>query len=118
MLPNSPKTLCSLTHSSHTDLTVSNAEILSTQVDCPDGTHEDGGESTPSPKLDGIIDEADPGGDPEILEGEPTGKTSGDFDFDEFYVLATRVLNGDSDSLASLNSLKVRWEQKFKTRGT
>ncbi|KAL0293599.1 UNVERIFIED_CONTAM: hypothetical protein Sradi_6928300 [Sesamum radiatum] len=55
MLPNSPKTLCSLTHSTHTDVTVSNAEFLSTQVDCLDGLHEDGGGSvlhtvpTPSP---------------------------------------------------------------------
>ncbi|KAL0295433.1 UNVERIFIED_CONTAM: hypothetical protein Scaly_3104100 [Sesamum calycinum] len=40
----------------------------------------------------------------------------GDFDFEEFYDLATRVLNGDSESMANLKSLKVRWEQKFKTR--
>ncbi|KAL0302134.1 UNVERIFIED_CONTAM: Retrovirus-related Pol polyprotein from type-2 retrotransposable element R2DM [Sesamum calycinum] len=41
---------------------------------------------------------------------------NGDFDFDEFYELATRVLNGDSESLTSLQALKLRWELKFKTR--
>ncbi|KAK4384456.1 putative ribonuclease H protein [Sesamum angolense] len=115
---------CSYSRRTHNALTVSNAEILSTQVDCPDGLHEDGGESnlhiapTPSPNdiPDGITEEDDPGGEPEILEGEAPGKPSGDFDSEEFYDLATRVLDGDSDSLASLNTLKVRWEPKFKTR--
>ncbi|KAK4383850.1 hypothetical protein Sango_3113100 [Sesamum angolense] len=53
-------------------------------------------------------------GDSEFLEGGTPCNVSGDFD--EFYDLATRVLNGDSDSMVSLNSLKVQWEQKFKTR--
>ncbi|KAL0293139.1 UNVERIFIED_CONTAM: hypothetical protein Sangu_3244900 [Sesamum angustifolium] len=56
--------------------------------------------------------------DAEFL-GEDDGKESPsareEFDFDAFYELANRVLNGDSDAMASLNSLKDRWEQKFKT---
>ncbi|KAL0307933.1 UNVERIFIED_CONTAM: hypothetical protein Sangu_3001900 [Sesamum angustifolium] len=55
-----------------------------------------------------------------IFHGTSTRGTpcnvNGDFDFEEFYDLATRVLNGDTESMESLNSLKVRWEQKFKTR--
>ncbi|KAL0293111.1 UNVERIFIED_CONTAM: hypothetical protein Sangu_3245700 [Sesamum angustifolium] len=96
MLPKSPKTLCSLTHSTHTE----NLDHTT-----PDGLPEDGGE-LPSPEdiPDGSIEEDDPGG---VLEGGAPGETSGDFDFEEFYDLATRVLNGDSDSLANLNSLKA-----------
>ncbi|KAK4381207.1 hypothetical protein Sango_2990800 [Sesamum angolense] len=103
MLPNSPNSLCSLTHTTHTTPLVSHTAPTSTHVDNPDGINEE--------------DEAEQhGGDSEFLEGESPGNLSGDFDFDEFYDFATRVLNGDSDSLASLNSLKVRWQQKFKTR--
>ncbi|KAL0294633.1 UNVERIFIED_CONTAM: hypothetical protein Scaly_3118100 [Sesamum calycinum] len=32
-----------------------------------------------------------------------------------FYELANQVLNGDSEAMANLNSLKDRWELKFKT---
>ncbi|KAL0293586.1 UNVERIFIED_CONTAM: hypothetical protein Sangu_3235000 [Sesamum angustifolium] len=39
-----------------------------------------------------------------------------EFDFDGFYTLATRVLNEDTISMANLNSLKDRWDQKFKMR--
>ncbi|KAL0295118.1 UNVERIFIED_CONTAM: hypothetical protein Sangu_3204100 [Sesamum angustifolium] len=100
MLPSSPNSLSSLTHTTHTAPSDLHAAPTSSPVDKPDG----------------LIEEADPGGESDILEGESTGKLSGDFDFEEFYDLATRVLNGDSDSLANLNSLKVRWEQKFNTR--
>ncbi|KAL0293104.1 UNVERIFIED_CONTAM: hypothetical protein Sradi_6957000 [Sesamum radiatum] len=55
-------------------------------------------------------------GKSDVLEEETPSTVNGDFDFDEFYDLATRVLNGDSDSLVNLKSLKVRWEQKFNTR--
>ncbi|KAK4381316.1 hypothetical protein Sango_2979300 [Sesamum angolense] len=41
--------------------------------------------------------------------------TREEFNFDGFYELANRVLNGDSEAMANLNSLKDRWEQKFKT---
>ncbi|KAL0313682.1 UNVERIFIED_CONTAM: hypothetical protein Scaly_2911000 [Sesamum calycinum] len=77
---------------------------------------------TPAPQVDNLDgntedDEAEhPGGESEVLEGGTTCNVSGDFDFEEFYDLATRVLNGDSESMANLKSLKVRWEQKFKTR--
>ncbi|KAL0283711.1 UNVERIFIED_CONTAM: hypothetical protein Sangu_2871400 [Sesamum angustifolium] len=38
-----------------------------------------------------------------------------EFDFNEFYELAIRVLNGDSASMENLNSLKERWQRKFQT---
>ncbi|KAK4384493.1 hypothetical protein Sango_3056000 [Sesamum angolense] len=101
MLPNSPNSLSSLTHTTHTPPSVSHTPAAS-QVENLDGATED--------------DEAvHPGGDSEIPEDSPCN-LNGDFDFDEFYVLATRVLNGDSDSLTSLKALKARWELKFKTR--
>ncbi|KAL0284422.1 UNVERIFIED_CONTAM: hypothetical protein Sradi_7197900 [Sesamum radiatum] len=36
-----------------------------------------------------------------------------DFDFSEFYSLATRVMDGDGGSLAKLVELKQRWEHRF-----
>ncbi|KAL0282887.1 UNVERIFIED_CONTAM: hypothetical protein Sradi_7248900 [Sesamum radiatum] len=38
-----------------------------------------------------------------------------EFDFNEFYELAMRVLNGDSASMENLISLKERWQSKFHT---
>ncbi|KAL0302792.1 UNVERIFIED_CONTAM: hypothetical protein Sangu_3077200 [Sesamum angustifolium] len=99
MLPNSPKSLCSLTHTTHT-------EHSAPHVENPDGEPDDdaavplGGEAVS-----------------EIPEGqEPNCRFSEEFDFEEFYSLASRVLDGDTASMASLNSLKNRWEEKFKLR--
>ncbi|KAL0310907.1 UNVERIFIED_CONTAM: hypothetical protein Sangu_2385400 [Sesamum angustifolium] len=47
---------------------------------------------------------------------DSTNRISEEFDFDEFYKLASRVLNGDTTNMATLNSFKDRWEQKFKIR--
>ncbi|KAK4384146.1 hypothetical protein Sango_3087300 [Sesamum angolense] len=56
-------------------------------------------------------------GDSEFLDGQESPCSVGEeFNFDEFYDLANRVLNGDTTSMANLNSLKDRWEQKFKAR--
>ncbi|KAK4383920.1 hypothetical protein Sango_3108200 [Sesamum angolense] len=55
------------------------------------------------------------GGDSHGLEGKESPGTREEFDFDEFYELANRVLNGDSEAMVNLNLLKDRWEQKFKT---
>ncbi|KAL0295519.1 UNVERIFIED_CONTAM: hypothetical protein Scaly_3102000 [Sesamum calycinum] len=109
MLPKESNSLCPLSHNSHTDSThtthstPSDSNTSVPQVDNLDGNTEN--------------DEAvHQGGESEVLEGGTTCNASGDFDFEEFYDLATRVLNGDSESMANLQSLKVRWEQKFKTR--
>ncbi|KAL0309303.1 UNVERIFIED_CONTAM: hypothetical protein Sradi_5872600 [Sesamum radiatum] len=38
-----------------------------------------------------------------------------EFDFNEFYDLAMKVLNGDSASLERLNSLQERWQEKLQS---
>ncbi|KAL0283847.1 UNVERIFIED_CONTAM: hypothetical protein Sradi_7214900 [Sesamum radiatum] len=107
MLPKGPNSLCPLSHSSHTDSThTTHTEILTTHS-CGEPEAPVLGGDSPS------VDEAEhPGGASAI----PISNLNGDFDFDEFYELATRVLNGDSESLTSLQALKIRWELKFKTR--
>ncbi|KAL2231146.1 UNVERIFIED_CONTAM: hypothetical protein Sindi_1709000 [Sesamum indicum] len=35
------------------------------------------------------------------------------FNFEEFFRLANRVVDGDKDSMDALNNLKTRWESKF-----
>ncbi|KAK4400796.1 hypothetical protein Sango_1185700 [Sesamum angolense] len=101
MLPNSTNSLCPLSHTTHTD---------STHTNEPAATHDenfDGKNEVPEAEASG--------GDPELRHESPCG-IGEDFNFDEFYDLASRVLNGDSTSMANLNSLKDRWEQKFKAR--
>ncbi|KAK4384637.1 putative mitochondrial protein [Sesamum angolense] len=52
------------------------------------------------------------GGDSQALVGlESPCNNREEFDFDEFYELANRVLNGDPASIANLNSLKDRWSR-------
>ncbi|KAL0282002.1 UNVERIFIED_CONTAM: hypothetical protein Sangu_2977300 [Sesamum angustifolium] len=91
MLPNSPNSLCSLTHTTHTEHSAPHAEN-------PDGKSDD--------------DEAVPlGGD---AVSESNCRLSEEFNFAEFFTLATRVLDGDATSMATLISLKNRWEESFK----
>ncbi|KAL0287397.1 UNVERIFIED_CONTAM: hypothetical protein Scaly_2765700 [Sesamum calycinum] len=94
MNPNSPNSLSSLTHTTHT-------ESLATHEENPE---DDAPEAV-------IL-----GGDSHDLDGKKSPGTSEEFDFDEFYQLANRVLNGDSEAMVNLNSLKDRWEQKFKSK--
>ncbi|KAL0305370.1 UNVERIFIED_CONTAM: hypothetical protein Scaly_2987600 [Sesamum calycinum] len=86
MLPNSPNSLCSLTHTTHTEYTTTHAATT-------DGRPDDDESATTE------------SGNARIHE---------EFDFEEFYSLATRVLDGDTNSIANLNSLKNRWELTFK----
>ncbi|KAL0308786.1 UNVERIFIED_CONTAM: hypothetical protein Sradi_5820900 [Sesamum radiatum] len=44
---------------------------------------------------------------------EITRRIHKEFDFNEFYDLAMKVLNGDSASLERLNSLQDRWQEKI-----
>ncbi|KAL0293021.1 UNVERIFIED_CONTAM: hypothetical protein Sangu_3246400 [Sesamum angustifolium] len=97
MLPKESNSLCPLSHNTHTDSThTTHSEPAG---DDPDGNIEEN-----------VAEQSN------VLEGGTPCNVNGDFDFEEFYDLATRVLNGDTESMESLNSLKVRWEQKFKTR--
>ncbi|KAL0292019.1 UNVERIFIED_CONTAM: hypothetical protein Sangu_3258500 [Sesamum angustifolium] len=96
MIPNSPNSLSSLTHTTHTDLPDSHA--VSGEIDDDEGLQSGVAASE-------IRDELE---SPSRIEEE--------FDFDGFYTLATRVLNEDTISMANLNSLKDRWDQKFKMR--
>ncbi|KAL0295122.1 UNVERIFIED_CONTAM: hypothetical protein Sangu_3204500 [Sesamum angustifolium] len=96
MLPKESNSLCPLSHNTHTDSThTTHSEPAG---DDPDGNIEEN-----------VAEQSN------VLEGGTPCNVNGDFDFEEFYDLATRVLNGDTESMESLNSLKVRW-QKFKTR--
>ncbi|KAL0284159.1 UNVERIFIED_CONTAM: hypothetical protein Sradi_7206900 [Sesamum radiatum] len=110
MLPKGPNSLCPLSHSSHTDSThTTHTEILTTQS-CGEPEAPVLGGDSPS------VDEAEHPGGASAIPEDSSSNLNGDFDFDEFYELATRVLNGDSESLTSLQALKIRWELKFKTR--
>ncbi|KAL0308179.1 UNVERIFIED_CONTAM: hypothetical protein Sangu_2989800 [Sesamum angustifolium] len=51
------------------------------------------------------------------MDRKPNCKVSEEFNFSKFFTLATRVLDGDATSMASLISLKSRWEEQFKKRG-
>ncbi|KAL0284846.1 UNVERIFIED_CONTAM: hypothetical protein Sangu_2805800 [Sesamum angustifolium] len=85
--------LCPLSHNTHTDAThTTHTERSAVHAENPDGDNNE-------PEA-------------EIL-GEDSQPEA--FDFNGFFELANRVLNGDSEAMASLNSLKDRWEQKFKT---
>ncbi|KAL0293419.1 UNVERIFIED_CONTAM: hypothetical protein Sangu_3237500 [Sesamum angustifolium] len=98
MLPNS-NSLCPLSHNTHTESShTTHTEILTTHAEHPDGENK--------------VPEADFLGED---DGKDSPSTREEFDFDAFYELANRVLTGDSDAMASLNSLKDRWEQHFKT---
>ncbi|KAL0308092.1 UNVERIFIED_CONTAM: hypothetical protein Scaly_2961100 [Sesamum calycinum] len=98
MLPNISNSLCPLSHNTHTDSThTTHTEHSATHDANPDGEHE-------APEAETL------GGD----SGKESPSTSEEFDFDAFYELATRVLNGDTDAMANLKSLKDRWEHKFK----
>ncbi|KAL0392550.1 UNVERIFIED_CONTAM: hypothetical protein Sradi_2477800 [Sesamum radiatum] len=46
---------------------------------------------------------------------DPTHNIYKEFDFNEFFDLAIKVLNGDSSSMEELNSLKERWQEKFQS---
>ncbi|KAK4383787.1 hypothetical protein Sango_2744100 [Sesamum angolense] len=96
MISNSPNSLSSLTHTTHTDLPDSHA--------VPGETDDDEGLHSGVAALE-IHEELE---SPTRIEEE--------FDFDGFYTLAARVLNEDTISMATLNSLKDRWDQKFKMR--
>ncbi|KAL0288903.1 UNVERIFIED_CONTAM: hypothetical protein Sradi_7086800 [Sesamum radiatum] len=110
MLPKGPNSLCPLSHSSHTDSThTTHTEILTTHS-CGEPEAPVLGGDSPS------VDEAEHPGGASAIPEDSSSNLNGDFDFDEFYELATRVLNGDSESLTSLQALKIRWELKFKTR--
>ncbi|KAL0285349.1 UNVERIFIED_CONTAM: hypothetical protein Sangu_2783100 [Sesamum angustifolium] len=91
--------LSALSHTIHTlNLHTTHTEILTTHAEHPDGENK--------------VPEADFLGED---DGKDSPSTREEFDFDAFYELANRVLTGDSDAMASLNSLKDRWEQHFKT---
>ncbi|KAK4384579.1 hypothetical protein Sango_3046300 [Sesamum angolense] len=100
MLPKESNSLCPLSHNTHTDSThTTHSEPAGAHVENPDGNVE-----------------ADAsGGDSHGLDGKESPSTREEFDFDAFYELANWVLNGDLDAMANLNSLRDRWEQKFKT---
>ncbi|KAK4409451.1 hypothetical protein Sango_0018100 [Sesamum angolense] len=101
----SQNSLPSLSHTTHTPNPT--AHVFQT-TDCIDeGDDEDeansGGEhhrSKKSPDKDSI---------------DITHRIHKEFDFNEFYDLAMKVLNGDSASLESLNSLKDRWQEKLQS---
>ncbi|KAL0292191.1 UNVERIFIED_CONTAM: hypothetical protein Sradi_6999600 [Sesamum radiatum] len=88
--------LSSLTHTSHTNPTLSHTLV-------PDGGGSNGGESPVTPmRLISL---------PRIVSMED--RVRHEFNFHEFYTLATRVLDGDEDSLGKLLELKGRWERRF-----
>ncbi|KAL0293398.1 UNVERIFIED_CONTAM: hypothetical protein Sradi_6939000 [Sesamum radiatum] len=102
MLPKS-NSLCPLSHNTHTDSThTTHTESTAVHDEDPDGDNN-------APEAEIL------GGDSLGLAGKESPCTREEFDFDGFYELANRVLNGDSEAMANLNSLKERWEQKFKT---
>ncbi|KAL0292015.1 UNVERIFIED_CONTAM: hypothetical protein Sangu_3258100 [Sesamum angustifolium] len=87
MLPKESNSLCPLSHNTHTDSThTTHSEPAG---DDPDGNIEEN-----------VAEQSN------VLEGGTPCNVNGDFDFEEFYDLATRVLNGDTESMESLNSLK------------
>ncbi|KAL0286242.1 UNVERIFIED_CONTAM: hypothetical protein Sangu_2741500 [Sesamum angustifolium] len=92
--------LCPLSHNTHTDAThTTHTERSAVHAENPDGDNNE-------PEAEIL------GEDSHGLEGKESPEA---FDFNGFFELANRVLNGDSEAMASLNSLKDRWEQKFKT---
>ncbi|KAL0291206.1 UNVERIFIED_CONTAM: hypothetical protein Sradi_7031500 [Sesamum radiatum] len=102
MLPKESNSLCPLSHNTHTDSThTSHTEHSATHDANPDGEHE-------VPEAENL------GGDLHGIDGKESPSTSEEFDFDAFYELANRVLNGDTDAMANLKSLKDRWELTFK----
>ncbi|KAL0289798.1 UNVERIFIED_CONTAM: hypothetical protein Sradi_7064600 [Sesamum radiatum] len=77
-------------------------------------THTDFQEST-IPEEDGDPDGGSVAGDP-LGQSQPVSmeeRIRHDFNFSEFYSLASRVLDGDAESLGKLVDLKVRWERRF-----
>ncbi|KAL0278007.1 UNVERIFIED_CONTAM: hypothetical protein Sradi_7304500 [Sesamum radiatum] len=106
MLPKESNSLCPLSHNTHTDSThTSHTEHSATHDANPDGEHE-------VPEAENL------GGDLHGIDGKESPSTSEEFDFDAFYELANRVLNGDTDAMANLKSLKDRWELTFKKSKT
>ncbi|KAL2230729.1 UNVERIFIED_CONTAM: hypothetical protein Sindi_1667300 [Sesamum indicum] len=58
----------------------------------------------------GFID----GATSKAVNGGSTGSRSpAEFNFEEFMMLANKVLDGDETSMEALNNLKIRWEAKF-----
>ncbi|KAK4384362.1 hypothetical protein Sango_3068300 [Sesamum angolense] len=109
MLPNSPNMLSSLTHTTHTEHSAPHAESSGGNSDDDDAVSF-GGENSDAD------DALPPGGDAAREGQEPNCEISEKFNFSEFFTLATRVLDGDATSMASLISLKRRWEEQFKKR--
>ncbi|KAL0293109.1 UNVERIFIED_CONTAM: hypothetical protein Sangu_3245500 [Sesamum angustifolium] len=82
--------LSALSHTIHTESShTTHTEILTTHAEHPD---------------ENKVPEADFLGED---DGKDSPSTREEFDFDAFYELANRVLTGDSDAMASLNSLKI-----------
>ncbi|KAL0283468.1 UNVERIFIED_CONTAM: hypothetical protein Sangu_2888100 [Sesamum angustifolium] len=93
--------LCPLSHTTHTDSThTTHTERSAVHAENPDGDNNE-------PEAEIL------GEDSHGLEGKESPEA---FDFNGFFELANRVLNGDSEAMASLNSLKDRWEQKFTSK--
>ncbi|KAL0292351.1 UNVERIFIED_CONTAM: hypothetical protein Sradi_6992300 [Sesamum radiatum] len=93
-MENSPNFLSSLSPNTHSPNTQENYPSPADLE--PDGGGDDGGSM-------GL-------GTEEISMAERVRR---DFDFSEFYSLATRVMDGDGGSLAKLVELKQRWEHRF-----
>ncbi|KAL0284904.1 UNVERIFIED_CONTAM: hypothetical protein Sangu_2802400 [Sesamum angustifolium] len=92
--------LCSLTHTTHT-------QNPSKHTQNPNQDHDGADEDDSGNKE--LVSEPVEGKDTE----EITRKIFKDFDFNKFFNLANRVLNGDASSVANLNDLKERWDRKL-----
>ncbi|KAL0283754.1 UNVERIFIED_CONTAM: hypothetical protein Sangu_2869400 [Sesamum angustifolium] len=68
-------------------------------------------------EADDDTEEAITGADTTIREisDRATVNFNEEFDFQEFFELATRILNGESASMEQLNSLKERWKRIFQS---
>ncbi|KAL0331617.1 UNVERIFIED_CONTAM: hypothetical protein Sangu_1707200 [Sesamum angustifolium] len=93
--------LSSLTHNTHTHDTSTHVQNLNDNLD----------------EADDDTEEAIIGADTTIREisDRATVNFNEEFDFQEFFELATRILNGESASMEQLNSLKERWKRIFQS---
>ncbi|KAL0427664.1 UNVERIFIED_CONTAM: hypothetical protein Slati_2941200 [Sesamum latifolium] len=91
------KTLSSLSHNTYTPDTLFHT---SNPTEEDDGGLDDAKEAAPTPSV-GVAP-----------EDELIRRVVQEFNFQNFYVLANRVAHGNSESLATLNSLKTIWEKE------
>ncbi|KAL0411490.1 UNVERIFIED_CONTAM: hypothetical protein Slati_3738700 [Sesamum latifolium] len=96
---NSQVTLSYLSHITHTN--DSHAHVSSPTADDPNRDGDDG--NAPGPRE----------GTQSIESDTVEARIQSEFNFSDFYSLATRVLDRNESSLDKLVSLKKRWERRF-----